>query len=136
VTVVTLNVLNSLVPVYTDSLLLVHLIKDKASQSHSKVNIVSTMGTPVLLKCMRLGSAVMSIHSSTEFIITSLTVGKGGNGPNSFDIVEMAHKWSVYMSSSLQLVDNVSVSYMCPLSHFVDISYFTGTRSPCIGYMS
>ena len=110
-TVVALNALNSVVPVYTDSLVLIHLIKEKASRSNSKVNLVSTMGTPVLLKCARLASAVMSIHASTEFIITSLTVGKGGNAPNNIDIVETARKWGVYVSSGLQLVDNLSVFY-------------------------
>jgi hypothetical protein len=56
---------------------------------------------------MRLAGAVMSIHASTEFIITSLTVEKGGAAPD-ISIVETARKWSVYMSSGLHLIDNAS----------------------------
>ena len=134
-TVVALNALNSVVPVYTDSLVLIHLIKEKASQSNSKVKLVSTMGTPVLLKCARLASAVMSIHASTEFIITSLTVGNGGNASNNIDYVEMARNWSVYASTGLHLVDNLSVSTPehGAVFFFVDAICFADTRSPCIG---
>lgn len=106
-TVVILNVLNSLVPVFTDTLVLIHLIKEKVAQSDSMVNLVSTMGAPILLKCMRLSSAVVFILASTEFIITSLTVEKGGATPD-IAIVETARTWNVYMSSSLHIVDNLS----------------------------
>ena len=106
-TVVTLNVLNSLVPVFTDTLVLIHLIKEKVAQSDSTVNLVSTMGAPTLLKCMRLSSAVMFILASTDFIITSLTVEKGGTTPD-IAIVETARTWNVYTSSSLHIVDNLS----------------------------
>ena len=70
------------------------------------VNIVSTMGTPVLLKFIRLVNAVMSIQANTEFIVTSLTVEKGDVTPNA-DILETLHTWNVYMSSGLHLADNL-----------------------------
>ncbi|KAF8474373.1 hypothetical protein DFH94DRAFT_684106 [Russula ochroleuca] len=110
-TVAILNVLNSLVPVYTDSLVLFYLVMEKASHSDSKINLVSSMGTPILLKFMRLAHAVMYIHTSTEFILTSFAIAKDGANPNT-SIVDMARMWNVYISSSLQLVDNLYSLYM------------------------
>ena len=110
---VILNVLNSLVPVYTDSLVLYLLVKEKASYSDSKIKLISSMGTPILFKFMRLANAVMYIHTSyihtsVEFILTSFVAAKGGVDPDTV-IVEMARMSNVYVSTSLQLVDNLSV---------------------------
>jgi hypothetical protein len=66
------------------------------------------MGTPVLFKFTRLANAVMYIHTSAEFILTSFAIAKDGVKPDA-GIVDMARMWNVYMSSSLQLVDNLSV---------------------------
>ncbi len=108
-TVVILNVLNSLVPVYTDSLVLYHIVKEKASHSDSKIKLVSSMGTPILLKFIRLANAVVYVHTSTEFILTSFAIAKDSAKPDTA-IVDMTRMmWNVYLSSSLQLVDNVSV---------------------------
>jgi hypothetical protein len=107
--VVILNVLNSLVPVYTDSLVLYFLVKEKASHSDSKIKLVFSMGTPILLKFMRLANAVMYIHTSAESILTSFVVAKGDVNPGT-SIMDMARVWNVYISTSLQLVDNLSVS--------------------------
>ena len=106
-TVVSLNVLNSLVPVLTDSLVLVRLIKEKVSNSDSMVNLISTMGTPILLKIMRLVNAMMSIQANTDFIVISLTAEKG-DVPSNTNILETLHSWNVYMASGLHLVDNLS----------------------------
>jgi hypothetical protein len=130
-TVAILNVLNSLVPVYTDSLVLFYLVMEKASHSDSKINLVSSMGTPILLKFMRLAHAVMYIHTSTEFILTSFAIAKDGANPNT-SIVDMARMWNVYISSSLQLVDNLSVlCIVCDTSSFT--SLLAGIRSTCTG---
>jgi hypothetical protein len=107
--VVILNVLNSLVPVYTDSLVLYLLVKEKATDSDSKIKLVLEMGSPILLKFMRLANAVMYIHASAEFILTSFVDAKGAVNPDT-SIMDMARMWSVYISTSLQLVDNLSVS--------------------------
>jgi hypothetical protein len=107
-TVVILNVLNSLVPVYTDSLVLYHLVKEKASHSDSKIKLVSSMGTAILLKFMRLANAVMYIYTSAEFILISFTVTKDGVNLDPA-IVDMPRMWNIYVSSSLHLVDNLSV---------------------------
>jgi hypothetical protein len=101
--------LNSLVPVYTDSLVLYLLMKEKASHSDSMIKLVFSMGTPILLKFMRLANAVMYIHTSAEFILTSFVDAKGGVNPNTA-IMDMARMWNVDISTSLQLVDNSSVS--------------------------
>jgi hypothetical protein len=108
-TVVILNVLNSLVPVYTDSLVLYLLVKEKASYSESKIKLVSSMGAPILLKFMRLANAVMYIHTSVEFILTSFVAAKGGMNPDTA-ILDMVRMSNVYVSTSLQLVDNLSVA--------------------------
>lgn len=106
---VILNVLNSLVPIYTDSLVLYLLVKEKVSHSESKIELVSSMGTPIFLKFMRLANAVMYIHSSAEFILTSF-VGANGGVNSATTLIDMARMWNVHLSTSLQLVDNLSVS--------------------------
>jgi hypothetical protein len=107
--VVILNVLNSLVPIYTDSLVLYLLVKEKASHSDSKIKLVSSMGTPILLKFIRFANAVMHIHRSAEFILTSFVVSNGGVNPDAA-FIDTARMRIVYIPSSLQLVDNLSVS--------------------------
>jgi hypothetical protein len=116
--VVILNVLNSLVPVYTDSLVLYILVKEKASHSDSKLKLAFSMGTPILLKFMRLAKAVMYIHTSAEFILTSFVDTKGGVTPDT--AMDMARMWNVYIFTSLQLVDNLSVSSHHVRDIFVD----------------
>ena len=106
---VILNVLNSLVPIYTDSLVLYLLVKEKVSHSESKIELVSSMGTPIFLKFMRLANAMMCIHSSAEFILTSFVGAKGSVNPAT-TIIDMVQMWNVHVSSSLQLVDNLSAS--------------------------
>lgn len=128
VTVVILNVLNSLVPVYTDSLVLYLLVKEKASHSDSKINLVSSMGTPILFKFMRLANAVMYIHASAEFILTSFVVAKGDVNPGT-SITDMARMWDVYISTSLQLVDN-SYSLYVHWSHTIKMWKSTGSTPP------
>ncbi|KAH9998724.1 hypothetical protein BJV77DRAFT_709500 [Russula vinacea] len=110
-TVAVLNVLNSLIPVYTDSIVLFHLIKEKASHSDSRINLVSSMGTPIFLKFMRLANAVMYIHTSAGFILTSFAIANDGANPD-VGIVDMARMWNVYVSSSLHLVDNLYSLYI------------------------
>ena len=116
-TVVALNVLNSLVPVFTDSLTLIRIIKEKVSHSDSMVNLISTMGAPILLKFMRLVNAVTSVQEKTEFIIISLTAEKGDVTPNT-NILETLHTWNVYMSSGLHLVDNLSAFCTIRITYF------------------
>lgn len=106
VTVVTLNLLNSIIPVFTDSVILFQLVKEKASQSKSRAELVATTGTPVFLKFARLVSAVMFIRASADFIHASLSTTKPGRVPD-FAAVEAARTQGVYMSSGLQLFDNV-----------------------------
>jgi len=81
------------------------------------VNIVSTMGTPILLKFMRLVNAVMSIQANTEFIVISLTVEKGDVTPNA-NILETIRTWNVYMSSGLHLVDNLLAFCTIRIAYF------------------
>ena len=107
-TVTILNVLNSLIPVYTDSLVLFHLVKEKASHSDSKIAVVSSLGTPILLKFTRLANSVVYIQSSAEFILTSFGVAEDGVKPDTA-IVDIARMWNVYISSSLHIVDSLSV---------------------------
>lgn len=66
------------------------------------------MGTPVFLKFARLISAVLFIRTSADFIYASLSTTKHGITPDFAD-VEAARTRSVYMSSGLQLFDNVLV---------------------------
>ena len=66
------------------------------------------MGTPVFLKFARLVSAVLFIRISADFIYASFTTTKHGMAPDFAD-VEAARTRGVYMSSGLELFDNVLV---------------------------
>ena len=103
-----LNILNNLVPVYTESLVLFHLVKEKASHSNSKINLVSSLGAPVLLKFIRLANSVVYIQANTEFVLTSFGIANDG-GKLDAAILDMGRIWNVYISSSLHIVDNLSV---------------------------
>jgi len=92
------------------------------------VNIVSTMGTPILLKFIRLVNTVMSIQANTEFIVNSLAVEKGDVTPNA-DILETLHTWNVYMSSGLHLVDNL-YSFGVHWIHIIKMRKLTASASP------
>ena len=107
-TIVTLNLLNSIIPVLTDSVILFHLVKEKASQLNSRTELIATMGTPVFLKFARLVSAVLFIRTSADFIYASFATTKHGIAPGFAD-VEAARTRGVYMSSGLELFDNVLV---------------------------
>ena len=107
-TIVTLNLLNSIIPVFTDSVILFHLVKEKAAQSNSRTELIATMGTPVFLKFARLVSAVLFIRISADFIYASFATTKHGAAPDFAD-VEAARTRGVYMSSGLELFDNVLV---------------------------
>jgi hypothetical protein len=130
-TIVTLNLLNSIIPVFTDSVILFQLVKDKASQSNSRTELIATMGTPVFLKFARLVSAVLFIRISADFIYASLSTTKHGITPD-FAEVEAARTRSVYASSGLQLFDNVfSLGiYWTYINKIRELSATTATLSP------
>jgi len=135
-TVVTLNLLNSIIPVFTDSVILFHLVKEKASQSNSRTELIATMGTPVFLKFARLVSAVLFIHASADFICTSLSTTKRVTAPD-FSIVEAARTQGVYMSSGLQLFDNVLVlAAACCATSLTSLHALAGFLSAYTGRMS
>ena len=89
------------------------------------------MGTPIFLKFMRLANAVMYIHTSAEFILTSFAVANDAANPD-IGIVDMARTWNVYISSSLHLVDNLSVlCIICDMSSLTSLR--AGIRSTFTG---
>lgn len=96
------------------------------------VNIVSTMGTPILLKFMRLVNAAISIQAKTEFIVTSLTAKKGDVTPKA-NILETLQTWDVYMSSGLHLVDNLLAFCTIRIAYFRRRRLLAGTPSVHIG---
>ncbi|KAI0293712.1 hypothetical protein B0F90DRAFT_1670713 [Multifurca ochricompacta] len=102
-TVVILNVLNSIIPIFTDSVILFHLVKEKASHTDSRTRLIATTGGPILFKFARLVGAAMYIYASIEFILASFT---SGTAPD-LAIVEAARVRGIYISSSLHLIDNL-----------------------------
>ncbi|KAH9003593.1 hypothetical protein EDB86DRAFT_3073366 [Lactarius hatsudake] len=130
-TVVVLNLMNSVIPVFTDSVILFHLVKEKASQSNSRIELIRTMGTPVILKFARLVSAVLFIRASADFVYASLSTTKYGIAPD-FAAVEAARTRGVYMSSGLQLFDNVfSLGvYWTYVNKLRELSASTASLSP------
>ena len=103
-------------------------MKEKASQSNSRTELVATIGTPVFLKFARLVSAVLFIRISADFIYASFATTKHGTAPDFAD-VEAARTRGVYMSSGLELFDNVLVvaAAACravPLTSFPTLTAF------------
>ena len=89
------------------------------------------MGTQILLKFMRLANAVMYIHTSAEFILTSFAVANDAANPD-IGIVDMTRMWNVYVSSGLHLVDNLSVlCIICDMSSLTSLR--AGIRSTFTG---
>ena len=81
------------------------------------------MGTPVFLKFARLVSAVLFIRISADFIYASFATTKHGTAPDFAD-VEAARTRGVYMSSGLELFDNVLVVVAAAACRAVPLTSF------------
>ncbi|KAI0285667.1 hypothetical protein BC826DRAFT_972880 [Russula brevipes] len=102
-TVVVLGILNGVTPIITDSILLTHIIIERIEHSKSRVRLVLTMATPVLLKFGRLANAAIYTVACAEFVLGSV---RAGDGVPDMDILDAAQARSMEIACAFQMVDN------------------------------
>ena len=100
-----MGILNSVTPIITDSVLLLHIVIDRLGHSNSPIRLAMTMAPPVLLKFCRLGNTAMYIVACAVFVLGSV-IDKPGDGIPNTDILDAAQKRSMEIASALQAVDS------------------------------
>ncbi|KAI0252566.1 hypothetical protein BJV78DRAFT_1352366 [Lactifluus subvellereus] len=103
-TVVIMGILNSVTPVLTDSVLLMHIVVDRMVHAKSRLRLVVIMAVPVLFKFGRLANAAIYIIACAEFVLSSIT---SGDGVPDMDILDAAQARSMEIASALQIIDNM-----------------------------
>jgi hypothetical protein len=101
-----MGILNSVMPILTDSILLMHIVIERIDNSKSLWRLVMTMAAPVFLKFGRLANAAVYIAACAEFVLSSV---KSGNGVPDMDLLGAAQARSMQIACTLQMIDNSSV---------------------------
>ncbi|KAH9953169.1 hypothetical protein BC827DRAFT_1273753 [Russula dissimulans] len=102
-TVVILGILNSVMPIITDSILLTHIVIERIEHSTSLLRLMLTMAAPVFLKFGRLANAAVYIAACADFVLSSVV---SGVGVPDMDILDAAQARSMQIACTLQMVDN------------------------------
>ncbi|KAI9438771.1 hypothetical protein H4582DRAFT_2076395 [Lactarius indigo] len=102
-TIVIMGILNGVMPILTDSILLMHIALERIEQSKSLWRFAMTMAAPVFLKFGRLGNAAIYIAACAEFVLSSVT---SGDGVPDMDILNAAQARSMQIACTLQMIDN------------------------------
>lgn len=98
-----MGILNSVTPIITDSVLLLHIIIDRLEHSKSPMRLAMTMAPPILLKFGRLANTAIYIVACAGFVLSSV---KSRDGVPNTDILDAAQKRSMQIASAFQAVDN------------------------------
>ena len=106
-----MGILNSVMPILTDSILLMHIVIERMEHSKSPWRLVMTMAAPVLLKFGRLANAAIYIAACAEFVLSSV---KSGDGVPDMDMLGAAQAQSMQIACTLQMIDNSSVDLLFP----------------------
>ncbi|KAI9450839.1 hypothetical protein BJY52DRAFT_1226961 [Lactarius psammicola] len=110
-TIVIMGILNGVMPILTDSILLMHIVIERIEHSKSPWRLAMTMAAPVFLKFGRLTNAAIYIAACAEFVLSSVT---SGNGVPDMDILNAAQARSMEIACTLQMIDNSSVVDLPP----------------------
>ncbi|KAH9172781.1 hypothetical protein EDB89DRAFT_861180 [Lactarius sanguifluus] len=102
-TIVIMGILNGVMPIMTDSILLMHILLERIEHSKSPWQLVMTMAAPVFLKFGRLANAAIYIAACAEFVLSSVT---SGDGVPDMDVLNAAQAWSMQIACTLQMIDN------------------------------
>lgn len=102
-TVVIMGILNGVMPIMTDSILLVHIAIERIEHSKSPWRLAMTMAAPVFLKFGRLANAAIYIATCAEFVLGSVT---SGDGIPDMDVLHAAQARSMEIACTLQMIDN------------------------------
>ena len=108
-TIVIMGILNGVMPILTDSILLMHIVIERMEHAKSPWRLAMIMAAPVLLKFGRLANAAIYIAACAEFVLSSV---KSGDGIPDMDILDAAQARSMQIACTLQMIDNSSVDYL------------------------
>jgi hypothetical protein len=108
-TIVIMGILNSVMPILTDSILLMHILIERIEHSKSPWRLAMTMAAPVFLKFGRLANAAVYISACAEFVLSSV---KSGDGVPDMDLLGAAQARSMQVACTLQMIDNSSVDLL------------------------
>jgi len=103
-TVVTLGILNGMMPILTDTILLTHIVIERLEHSKSRLRLAMTMAAPVFLKFGRLANAAIYTAVCAEFVLNSIISGDGTLDMDALNAAAQAR--SMEISSVLHMVDN------------------------------
>jgi len=104
-TVVSLSIINGVMPILTDTILLAHIVIERLEHSNSRLRLAMAMAAPVFLKFGRLANAAIYIAACAEFVLSSMIFG---DGVLDMDFLNTAQARSMEISSVLHMVDNSS----------------------------
>jgi hypothetical protein len=102
-----MGILNGVMPILTDSILLMHIAIERIEHAKSPWRLAMTMAAPVFLKFGRLANAAMYISACAEFVLSSVT---SGDGVPDMDTLGAAQAQSMQIACTLQMIDNSSVN--------------------------
>ena len=102
-----MGILNGMMPILTDSILLMHIVVERIEHSKSRLRLAMTIAAPVFLKFGRLFNAAIYIVACAEFVLSSV---RSGDSVPDMDILDSAQARSIVISSALQAVDNSSAN--------------------------
>jgi hypothetical protein len=108
-TIVIMGILNGVMPILTDSILLMHIVVERIEHSKSPFRLAVIMAAPIFLKFGRLANAAIYIVACAEFVLSSVT---SGDSVPDMDILNAAQARSMEISSALQMVDNSSANLL------------------------
>jgi len=101
-----MGIINGIMPILTDSILLMHIVIERIEHSKSPWKLAMTMAAPVFLKFGRLANVAIYIAACIDFVLSSV---RGGDGVPDMDILDAAQARSMKIASTLQIIDNLSV---------------------------
>ena len=105
-TVVSLSIINGVMPILTDTILLTHIVIERLEHSKSRLRLAMAMAAPVFLKFGRLANAAIYIAVCAEFVLNSIIFGDGDLDLDALNAAAQAR--SMEISSVLHMVDNSS----------------------------
>ncbi|KAH9074383.1 hypothetical protein EDB83DRAFT_1958744 [Lactarius deliciosus] len=102
-TIVIMGIINGVMPILTDSILLMYIVLERIEHSKSFWRLAMTMAAPIFLKFGRLANAAIYIAACAEFVLSSVT---SGDGIPDMDVLNAAQARSMQIACTLQMIDN------------------------------
>ena len=108
-----MGILNGVMPILTDSILLVHIAIERIENAKSPWRLAMIMAAPVFLKFGRLANVAIYIAACAEFVLSSVT---SGDGVPDMEFLSAAQAQSMQIACTLQMIDNSFVELSSPVT--------------------